>query len=180
MRMAMRVMATLAALVLLGTAAPLLAHDSGGCDAFTWDVSRELQAMRAEPRPLPAATHLRAEPAQLQEGSHFTANLMPQDSISLAAPPGKKARAVHPTAGLLLFKSEKGGVYRIALTSRHWIDVVDGAHVIESRAHQGRSGCKLLHKIVEFELPAQRPITIQLSGDDASTVGIVITAVGTT
>jgi hypothetical protein len=165
------------ALLLLWAAAPIAAHDEGDCSAFSWNVSRELEAMRAQARPVSPAVNPQTNPVQLQEGTHFSATLLPQDSITFAAPPGKKARAEKPTAGLLFFRSTHGGAYRISLTSHHWVDVVDGARAIDSRAHQGRSTCKLVHKIVEFELPAGRLLTIQLSGDDADTVGIVVTAV---
>jgi hypothetical protein len=104
----------LAALLLCVT--PLAAHEGGDCDAFTWDVSRGLAAMRAKPKPLTVSSELR-------------------------------------------------------------VNLIDGATAIGSRDHQGRSTCKLLHKVVEFELPAQRELTTQLSGDDAATVGIVVTAV---
>ena len=113
----------------------------------------------------------------LEEGQHFAATLLPQASITFAKPPGRAPRAPAPTAGLLTFKSARAGIYRVSITSRHWIDVLDGTQVIDSRAHQGRSSCEDLHKVVEFELPAQRELTIQLSGDDSATVGIVITAV---
>jgi hypothetical protein len=166
-----------AALVLFCAAAPLPAHESGDCEAFTWDVARELDAMRAQPREVPAAISPQANRVHLQEGTHFIAELRPQESVTFAVTPARKARAEKPTGGLLFFQSAKPGVYRISLSSRHWIDVVDGARVIDSRGHQGRGGCKLLHKVVEFELPAQRLLTIQLSGDDAATAGIVITAV---
>ena len=166
-------------LLLLCAAAPIAAHDEGDCSAFSWNVSRELEAMRAQARPVSPSANPQANPV-LQEGTHFTATLLPQDSITFAAPPGKKARAEKPTAGLLFFRSTRGGAYRISLSSRHWVDVVDGARTIDSRAHQGRSTCKLVHKIVEFELPAERLLTIQLSGDDADTVGIVVTAVSKT
>src|SRR5262245_5447004 len=120
-------------LLLLCAAAPLAAHDEGDCSAFSWNVSRELDAMRTQAKPVSTSANPQASPVQLQEGAHFTATLLPQDSITFAAPPGKKARAEKPTAGLLFFKSTHGGAYRISLTSRHWVDVVDGARVLDSR-----------------------------------------------
>ncbi len=168
------------AILLLCAAAPSAAHDEGDCSAYSWNVSRELEAMRAQAKPVSPSARPQTQPAQLQEGTHFTATLLPQASITFAAPPGKTARAEKPTAGLLFFRSTRAGAYRVSLTSHHWVDVVDGARLIDSRGHQGRSTCKLLHKVVEFELPAERMLTIQLSGDDADTVGIVVTAVSKT
>jgi hypothetical protein len=53
--------------------------------------------------------------------------------------------------------------------------VIDGDRSIDSSAHEGRSGCPLMHKVVEFELPADRDLVLQLSGADAAKVGLVIT-----
>src|SRR5262245_12221079 len=126
-------------LALITAAAPLKAHESGECGAFTWDVSRELGAMRAHARETAAASHAAANLDHLAEGVHYTTSLQPQGDVRFVAPPGKKARAEKPTAGLLFFRTQHAGRYRISLSSRHWIDVVDGAHSIESRDHQGRS-----------------------------------------
>lgn len=173
----MRGMKMLAALV-LGAATQLQAHEAGECTAFTWDISRELAAMRAPARPATASLQPKIDLVRIDEGVHYSTALQPQGAVTFVAPPGKKARAEKPTAGLLFFRTPRAGLYRISLNSRHWIDVVDGARSIESRDHQGRSQCKLLHKVVEFEIPAERLLTIQLSGDDAATVDFVITAVG--
>ena len=175
----MRGLGILAA-ALMAAATPSQAHEDGGREAFTWDVSRELGAMRANARPMSAAIQPTANLAHLAEGVHYTTELQAQGDVQFVAPPGKKARAEKPTAGLLFFRTLRAGLYRISLNSRHWIDVVDGAHTIDSRDHQGGSKCKLLHKVVEFEIPAERLLTIQLSGDDAASVDLVITAVGKT
>jgi hypothetical protein len=166
-------------------ALPLVVHDSraheqGDCGGFTWDVSRELAAMRATPTRLKASAGAAGPHALIEDGQHFTAALLPQQLIAFVAPPGRASRSPSPMAGLLVFRSARAGAYRISLSSRHWIDVFDGNQVINSRAHQGRSSCSVLHKVVEFDLPAKRELTIQLSGDDADTVGIVVTAVEST
>jgi hypothetical protein len=84
-------------------------------------------------------------------------------------------RAGDERAGLVQFHSDAAGRYRIALSTRHWIDVVDGANVIESRDFQGASGCERPHKVVEFDLPANRNLTLQLSRAPDSAVAIAVT-----
>ena len=78
---------------------------------------------------------------------------------------------------MLSFSTGKSGRYRVSLTSSHWIDLLNGATVIDSKGHEGRGGCELLHKVVEFESPANTAITLQLSGNDAAVVGIIVTAI---
>jgi hypothetical protein len=52
---------------------------------------------------------------------------------------------------------------------------VDADTAIESVDHFG-PGCELVHKVVEFDLPSGRPLTLQLSGNEDAMVGLAITA----
>jgi len=49
------------------------------------------------------------------------------------------------------------------------------ALVIGSADHFG-PGCDVLHKIVEFDLPSGRALTLQISGQDDAIIGLAITA----
>ena len=159
--------------------APLHAqdHTTQGCTTFTWNLTREFTAMKSPASLLAAAADPAIDPVRLREGQHVTATLVPQGSVTFAAPPARQRKSDNATAGLLFFKSGAAGHYRISLTSHHWIDVLDDRKSIGSLSHEGRSGCEFIHKVVEFELPANRELVIQLSGDDAATVGVVVTAV---
>jgi hypothetical protein len=151
--------------------------DAGGCGAFTWNLKREFAAMRTPAMLLAASADPKVNPVRLKEGQHVTATMVPQGSVSFAAPPARQRKAENATAGLLFFKSGAAGHYRISLTSHHWIDVLDHGKAIDSVSHEGHGGCEPLHKAVEFELPASRDLVIQLSGDATATVDIVVTAV---
>jgi hypothetical protein len=159
-------------------AQPPAQHTEGGCETFTWNLSREFAALKAPAKLLAASADRKVNPVRLEEGQHVAVTLVPQNSVSFAATPGRQRAIEHPTAGLLFFKSGQAGRYRIALSSRHWVDVLDKGKTIESSSHEGRSGCTLLHKVVEFELPANRELVLQLSGDSAATADIVVTAAG--
>jgi hypothetical protein len=166
----------------LCTATPLAAqqpgqHTAGGCDTFTWNLAREFAALKKPAILLAASADKKVNAERLAEGQHVAVTLVPQDSVSFAAAPGRQRKSENPTAGLLFFKSGQAGRYRISLSSRHWIDVLDGGRTIDSRSHEGRSGCQLLHKVVEFELPGNRELILQLSGDDAATADVVVTSV---
>ena len=89
------------------------------------------------------------------------------------APAPIESRALR--GGAFLFEVPATGRYRVSISSRHWIDVVDDKTVIESVGHLG-PGCELVHKVVEFDLPAGRPLTLQLSGHDDAMIGLTITA----
>lgn len=152
-------------------------HTEEGCDSFTWNLAREFAAMNRPAILLAASADQKVNPQRLAEGQHVAVTLVPQNSVLFAAAPGRARKSENPSAGLLFFKSGHAGRYRISLTSRHWIDVLDGGKPIESVSHEGRSGCELLRKVVEFQLPANRDLVLQLSGDAAATADLVVTAV---
>ena len=148
-----------------------------GCGSFTWNLTREFAALKEPATLLPAAADAKVNAARLKEGQHVTATLLPLGSVSFVTPPSRQQQTDSPTGGMLFFKSGAAGHYRISLTSKHWIDILDDGKPIESISHEGRTRCDLLHKAVEFELPANRELVIQLSGDDAATVSMVVTSV---
>jgi hypothetical protein len=59
------------------------------------------------------------------------------------------------------------------------VDVVDGAQLVPSVDFQGHVGCERPSKIVEFDLPAQRTLTLQFSAATDSEVITAITAAAT-
>jgi len=144
-----------------------------GCGAFTWNVSHEL-ALMAQP-----ATSINASRdgnlATVVPDKHYLVHLAPQASVKFALAPARSRNAEGAYAGLMRFRVEQAGRYRVTLTSRHWIDVVEGDHAIATRDFQGRAGCDRLHKVVEFELPEGRDLILQFSGDSADSVGLAIT-----
>lgn len=167
---------TLLVLSLLLASTPSLAAETAatGCDAFTWNVSREL-ALMAQPAKSIDAARAGAATA-IETGKHYAVHLAPQSAVKFALAPARSRNAEGAHAGLVRFRVAQAGVYRITLTSKHWIDVVDGDHAIDSRDFQGRPGCDRLHKVVEFELPEGRDMILQFSGDSADNVGLAITA----
>jgi len=69
----------------------------------------------------------------------------------------------------------QAGNYRISLDAPLWIDVLADAAALPARDFQGRPGCSAPHKIVEFELPGNTPLTLQFSGAQSATVRLAIT-----
>jgi len=165
------------ALLALAFTTPALPHEPppGGCGSFSTDVARELALMRQPPIAMTASSAGDRAP-QLSPGKHYAVSLIAQAQVRFGANPGRASRAQSPRGGVLRFEVAEAGVYRVSITSRHWIDVLDGETVIPSVNHHG-PGCDLLHKIVEFDLVAGRPFTLQLSGQDDAIVGLAISAV---
>lgn len=147
---------------------------ASSCAAFRWNVASELAVMQ-----LPAiAIAARADagnPATVVVGKHYVVTLAAQSGVKFAVPPAHATKGAAPRGGTLRLVVEVAGRYRVSLTSRHWIDVVDGDKVIESLDHEGHADCALLHKIVEYQLPAHRPLDLQISGADEDAIGLAIT-----
>jgi hypothetical protein len=162
-----------AGLILLAGCA--YAHTPEDCTTYTWDLTQEFSALRAPGQAVVAGSDAAARKLWLAPGKRYDAKLRPQTEVAFVATPARARNAEASAAGLLFFRSARAGRYRISLSTHHWIDVVDGNRPIHSAAHEGRSGCELLHKVVEFELPARRAITIQLSGAAVDRVSLLIT-----
>ena len=153
------------------------AHEppSEGCAVFSQDLSYELKLMRGTAVPANAVTGENRALPRLQLDTYYAVSLAPQELARFAAKPGQASRAASLRGGAFQFEVPKAGRYRVSISSRHWIDVVDAQTVIDSVAHFG-PGCELVHKVVEFDLPTGRPLTLQLSGHDDAMVGLTITA----
>jgi hypothetical protein len=164
------------ALLAMGFSTLALSHDPppGDCGAFSADVTHELAVMRQPPVSTTASVATDRAP-RLSPGKHYAVNLIAQREVRFAAKPGRSSRGNNPRGGVFQFEVAKAGLYRVSITSRHWVDVVDGKTALPSVDHQG-PGCDLLHKVVEFDLPAGRAFTLQLSGRDDAIVGLAITA----
>jgi hypothetical protein len=153
------------------------AADGDGCTHFKWDVSRELAVMKRTPQAITAAVKPGAEVPQLNVGTLYSLKLTDQALVTFAAGPAKANGAPRAQAGLVRLRVKKAGRYRVSITSGHWVDVVDGAQLVPSVDFQGHVGCERPRKIVAFDLPAERTLTLQFSGSSDPEVVVAITAV---
>ena len=153
------------------------ADDADPCTHFKWDISHEVAVMRATPQPITAALKPGADVPELKVGVLYTLTLADQNAVTFAAQPAKSHATDAARAGLVRFRVVASGHYRISITGGHWVDVIDGAQVVDSLDFQGHTGCERPRKIVEYELPAGRNLTLQLSGSPDAQVVMAITAV---
>lgn len=165
---------------LLGAAAivgvpAVSADEAEGCSHFSWDVSHELAVMKQTAKPVAAATEDGKMIALLQVDKLYDLKLAPQSGVKYLVGPAKPTLNDSTQGGLARFRVSKDGLYRVSITSGHWIDVVDGEQLIKSKDFLGSHGCARPHKIVEFVLPANRDLVLQLSGAVDSPVTLAIT-----
>jgi len=164
---------TLSTLLFALTTTTTAADLPPGCETFTWDVTRELTALQTPATPISAGTG-GSNVVRIELGTHYKARLNPQSDVTFAATPGKPMLDDDAFAGMLTFQVPADGRYRAAITSGHWIDMVDGGSIVPTVDFQGRHACPLVHKIVQFDLDAGRDLVLQFAAGSASEVGVVI------
>jgi hypothetical protein len=142
------------------------------CAAFSWDVSRERALFGQVPQRVTAGATPADAPA-LSPDRLYELALVPLAQVHFAATPGKSP-STEAHAGLATLSLPSAGLYRIAIDQSSWVDVIARGASIASRDFQGRPGCHAPHKIVEFELPAATPLTLQFSAGDAATLRVAV------
>jgi molybdate transport system substrate-binding protein len=153
------------------------AADTDPCTRFTWDVSRERAVMKQTPQAVAAAVKPSADVPQIEPEKLYAVKLAGQSTVTFVANPSKSTLNDGTHAGFVRFRVEKAGRYRVSISSGHWIDIVDGTQLVSSTGFQGQHGCERPHKLVEYELPADRDLTLQFSGSTDAQVIVAITAV---
>jgi hypothetical protein len=145
------------------------------CGTFNRDVQHERTLFASQAQPLAAGTAAAAAPPVIPERL-YELKLHRRAEVTFALPPARR----HPPpaagyAGLVTLRVDAAGLYRVALNQAFWIDVVAKGLSIQSSDSEGRSGCAAPHKIVEFMLPANTPLTLQFSGGITPTLGLTVT-----
>ncbi|HEY5761400.1 MAG TPA: hypothetical protein VIU34_36515, partial [Steroidobacter sp.] len=64
---------------------------------------------------------------------------------------------------------------RVTATEAAWLDVIIGGKLIESARHTGSGNCKVLRKVVEFNIAPGQPVTIQVSGSTEPQIKLAVT-----
>jgi len=165
----------LSASLLLLAAVPLaLARADDPCAAFSWDVHHERDLFSKEAVDLASGRALGDAPA-LTPDRLYELELRAQPEITFAAPPSRTWPAEATYAGMARLTVEAAGVYRFALDQAAWVDVVVNGALLKSRDFQGRPGCSAPHKVVEFALPAEKPVILEFSASVTPSLKVTVT-----
>ncbi|WP_237152488.1 hypothetical protein [Oryzibacter oryziterrae] len=113
--------------------------------------------------------------AELKLGTAVTATMAPTPSVTYVHQPAKPGGSVS-FGGMLSITIPADGTYRIALSNRSWIDLLEGDAVIDSIGHKPGPDCSGMRKTVDFPLKAG-PHVIQLGAGDTPTVTVLVTKV---
>lgn len=172
----MRQCLTFAACSLLAfVSAPALAQmEKPVCPVTAAALPAEL-ASWATPGALAAATDgATASAAGLVLGQAVDLALAPTPSVKYVLRPERPGGSVSH-GGLAAFRIEKAGIYRVAIDSAAWLDVVSDGKSLESVNHGHGPDCSTVHKMVDFNL-SPGAYVLQIVGNGAPKIRVLVTS----
>jgi hypothetical protein len=146
------------------------------CTAFTWDMTHELQLFADAGMPLVTGTTEQGAP-RVEVDTLYAVDLHPLGDVVLAHAPGSRVAADAGARGLLALRVPAEGRYRISLDAPMWIDVIRAGQPIISTAFQNGGTCRVIHKSVEWSLPAGGDLVVQLAGSPKDHAKLAVTRV---
>jgi hypothetical protein len=173
---------TLAAASLM-FAAPLLAFAQQNsvaadpCARYKWDVTRERALFAATASPVAAAKD-GASPPRIATDRAYRVQLLPASQVVFPTTPGKASPTQGSYSGVLALTVPVAGSYRIAVDVPMWIDAVADSHLVPAADYEGQRDCEAPRKIVQFSLPANKPLILQLSGVTEPSARVTIVRAG--
>lgn len=156
-------------LVLTAFVALAAAPASATCDDPAWDTAT-IRAHLAAAIPLAGG-----QPLDRGATAGLAVPLAPVAGVPFDVPPERAPRNPDSRGAVLHFVSGTAGTYRVALSSKAWIDIVQDGKYLASVAFVDFMDCADLHKIVAFEIGAGA-FTLQLS--DATTPSVTLALTG--
>ncbi|MBT2187824.1 homogentisate 1,2-dioxygenase [Sphingobium nicotianae] len=175
----MRKRLTFLALPLLAAAsAPALAQQmaepsGAACPASSAALPPELASWKT-PNALTAATDgAAASAAGLEIGQAVDLALAPTPSVTYALRPERPGGSVS-SGGVAAFHVVKAGVYRVAIDSAAWLDVVSDGKSLESISHGHGPDCSGVRKMVDFRLDPGVYV-LQIVGNGSPRIRVLVT-----
>jgi hypothetical protein len=163
-------------LLALGLAAGSCLADEDPCAAFTWNIEHERALFAGTPEAIVAGRDAASTPLLAPERLYHM-QLAAQSQVALVLPPGKKSSPEGAYAGMAHLRLHQAGTYRVSADQPVWIDIVANGKMIDSADFQGRHGCFAPHKIIQYALPADHDLVLQLSAAPSVGVRLAITRV---
>lgn len=146
------------------------------CDVREWDMSVEQRLYQSEPTKLSAGVDGSRPLPLIGAGALYELQLAPQKDAVFVAAPSRRLLAEGSFAGIVQFSVPKEGLYRVTVDGPFWLDVINGADALDSNDFGGRQTCPLFRKSVEYALPADTPLVLQLNGAARPVVRVTVVA----
>ncbi len=138
------------------------------CEDPAWDTTAVMARLAA------AVSPAEGQSLDRDAAPGLAISLVPVAEVRFEIPPERPARNPDPRGAVLLFEAGAAGIYRVALSARAWIDIVQDGKYLAPVAFVDFMDCADLHKIVAFEIGAG-PFALQLSDATAPSIAAAIT-----
>ncbi len=174
----MRKSLTLLAVAFGGVPAALpaqgMAEPEAACPATPAPLPPELAGWAA-PAPLAAATSADATAAAtVTPGRAVELALKPTPQITYAKRPEQPGGSVSH-GGMVALDVARAGVYRVAISTGAWLDVVLGGAALQSVNHGRGPACSGVRKMVDFRLEPGRYI-VQIAANGTPSIRLLVAA----
>lgn len=130
----------------------------------------------ATPEPMRAAnTADTASAVELILGQASDLELYPTPDVTYAIRPARPAGSIS-NGGMVAFRIDTAGVYRVAIDSAAWLDVVQDDKTLESVNHGHGPDCSGIRKMVDFKLEPGIH-TLQIVGNGTDRIRVMLASV---
>ncbi len=163
-------------------AARPMSEMEGGCENFKIPLARQMAEWDKKEIRIQGAQDDKST-TELPSDKKINLTLYPQKKVSLLIKPEKepaKGDVVH--AGLAAMEVKEDGLYRVAMGSKVWLDLVEvnpgdeaGAKTVSAARFEMQTGCAKIFKAVEYNLQAGKKYFLQISLSQAPAVQILTT-----
>jgi hypothetical protein len=150
------------------------AHAADPCDGFSWNVTRERTLFAGAATPISAASVGGPSPT-LSVDTLYDIALTPQDKVTFAMTPAKKALADGAYAGMVTLHIPKAAKYRVSMSEGLWVDVIVDGKFAPTEDFTGSHECHAPRKIVLYPLAAG-DFVLQFSNTSSPSVKVTVTA----
>jgi hypothetical protein len=138
----------------------------GGCENYKMNLKNEMALWEKQPV------------KELVPGAKTQLALEPQAMVKFLKDPQKKfTPQTELYAAVIRFHVPTSGTYRLSIGKKAWADVLDTAKmkIVPAATFEMQTKCDKIFKAVEFALEANKEYALQINGNAARTLDVLIT-----
>lgn len=157
-----------------------MAEMEGGCENFAMPLKTEMALWEKSELRVQGAQDDRST-TTLPSGKKINLGLYPQKKVNLPVKPEKDftPKGDLAFAGLATMEVKNDGLYRVALGSKVWLDLIEAsvddssAKIVSPVKFEMQTGCKKIFKAVEYNLKGGKKYFLQISSSREPTIQVL-------
>ena len=143
-----------------------------GCAAYKTNLANEFKIWDMPAVPVQSVAKPEAIP-EIKVGVHHAVALHPHPSVTFGVKPERDRGGPAVFSGIVKVTVAEAGLYRVSTGANQWIDVLRGTAYTPSPQFENATGCPIA-KTVGYQLNAGETLTLQVSGNPANIMGIIV------